>query len=52
MCIRHQRNPIPIDDFDDDNEVDVENDDFQESEVEMGKIYIRGGRRGRELRGT
>ena len=34
---RHgRRNHIPIDDFDDDNEVNVENDDFQASEVEMG----------------
>ena len=50
---RHRRrNPIPIDDFDNDNEVDVENDDFQASEVEMDRIEIRGGRRGRELRGN
>ena len=39
-------------DFDDGNEVDVENDDFQASEVEMGRIGIRGGRRGRESRVT
>ena len=43
---------VPIDDFDDDNEVDVENDDFQASEVEMGRIGIRGGRCGREPRGN
>ena len=43
--------PIPIDDFDDDNEVDVENDDFQASKVEMGRIGIRGGRRGRKPKG-
>ena len=50
---RHVRhNPILVDDFDDDNEVDVENDDFQASEVEMGKIGIKGGRRERELRGN
>ena len=50
---RHgRRNCIPIDDFDDDNEVDVENDDFQEFEVEMGRFGIRGGRRGREPRGN
>ena len=50
---RHgRRNPIPIDDFDDDNEVDVENDDFQASEVEIGKIGIRRGRRGRGPRGN
>ena len=41
-------NPIPIDDFDDDNEVDVKNDDFQASEVKMGRIRIRGGTHGRE----
>ena len=46
-----RRNPILIDDFDDDNDVDVENDDFQASEVEMGRIGIRGGRSGRELSG-
>ena len=42
---RHERrNPIPIDDFDDDNEVDVENDDFQASEVEeVGVEESRGG---------
>ena len=50
---RHgRRNPIPIDDFDDGNEVDVENDDFQASEVEMGRIGIRGGKRGREPKGN
>ena len=48
--MRH--NPIPIDDFDDDNEVDVENDDFQASEVEMGRIGIRGGRCERKPRGN
>ena len=50
---RHgRRNPIPIDYFDDGNEVDVENDDFQASEVEMGRIGIRGGRRERESKGN
>ena len=48
---RHgRRNPIPIDDFDDDNEIDVENNDFPAPEVEMGKIGIREGRRRREPR--
>ena len=45
-------NHIPLDDFDDDNEVDVENDDFQASKVQMDRIGIRGGRRGRELWGN
>ena len=40
---RHGRcNPIPIDDFDDDNEVDVENDDFQASEVDGVEYPVEG----------
>ena len=40
---RHgRRNLIPIDDFDDDNEVVVENDDFQASEVDGVEYPVEG----------
>ena len=44
------RNSIPIDDFDDDSEIDVEDDDFQVYKAEAGRIGFRGGRRGRGSR--
>ena len=50
---RHgRRNPIPIDDFDDDNEIDVENNDFQASKVKMGRIGIRRATVEESRRGT